>query len=274
MEQELFNKKISGIKKLNFPNDKSTKNAFNVFQPSIQSELFKSEEGRNIFAEAFNFDDNFLKISKLSEIALEIYVKSFKNGPLDKNIILENFVSFGESLDINLPILSLLEMENEIFWKRVVESKIKNRLIFYKLSRSSDTDWKKLGIEVKLVEIFETTKPEDWDNEFMVILISKVSPIIETFDLREMIPLKSVEKNLFDSGVLIKNVPVEDCHHGSLEYIGGLKNLKKIILKFGCENLGMNYDKRFFECSYVDIENLGKLVFYSIFNSFCLIKPF
>lgn len=258
MEQELFDKKISGIQKLNFPNDKSAKNAFNVFQPSIQSELFKSEEGRTIFAEAFNFEVNFFKIQKLSEIALKVYVENFKDGPLDKNIVLENFVVFGETLDVNLPILSLLEMENEIFWKRVVESKIKNRLTFYKLSRNSNTVWKQLGIEVKLVEIFETTKPEDWNNEFMENLISSVSSFIETFDLRELIPLKLVERNSYDSRVLVKNVPIEDCHHGSLEVISGLKNLKKLILKFGFENLGMNYQKRFFECSYDDIENLGK----------------
>lgn len=258
MEQQLFDKKISGIQKLNFPNDKSAKNAFNVFQPSIQSELFKSEEGRKIFAEAFNFDVNLFKIPKLSEIALKIYIANFKDGPLDKNIILDNFVLFGESLDVNLPILSLLEMDNEIFWKRVVESKIKNRLIFYKLSRCSDTNWKQLGIEVKLVEIFETTKPEDWNNELMDDLISSVSPYIETFDLRELIPLKLVERNPYDPRVLVKNVPIEDCHHGSLESIGGLKNLKKLILKLGFEKLGMNYQKRFFECSYDDIENLAK----------------
>lgn len=53
------------------------------------------------------------------------------------------------------------------------------------------------------------------------------------------------------------NTPISECHHGSLELLKWLDNLKELELCFGLNNCTENYNKRFFECSYNDIKNLS-----------------
>lgn len=75
-----------------------------------------------------------------------------------------------------------------------------------------------------------------------------------------MSPLKkqSIETNKYNQSYQIYNYPVMDCHHGNLKVLGILTNLKSLTLEFNIANIGLNYERRYFECSYLDIQNLAE----------------
>jgi hypothetical protein len=49
----------------------------------------------------------------------------------------------------------------------------------------------------------------------------------------------------------------EECHHGPLKFLANFLNLKEISLVFGKSNLGRSYERRFFEVSEKDLDNLA-----------------
>lgn len=76
-----------------------------------------------------------------------------------------------------------------------------------------------------------------------------------------MKPRRSFEGNRFTSKARIVNFPIENCSHGSLEFLGILTNLKEFFIKFDPGKLERNYERRFCHVSLGDVKNLAKAVF-------------
>lgn len=121
---------------------------------------------------------------------------------------------------------------------------------------NSKTNWKKKGIETKLVELIESTEPGDWNYDEFFSLAKNVSPFVEELDIKSLKPLKKFEHNYPDEHM--ENVPAEVCHHGSLGFIENLKNLHTISIRFVSPSVGREYRKEKFEHSYEDIEHLSR----------------
>lgn len=69
----------------------------------------------------------------------------------------------------------------------------------------------------------------------------------------------SLEQSLYNKLYKIYNYPPDCCHHGNLGLvIAELFNLTSLSLKFGNEIEMYSYEKRHFDISYKDIENLSK----------------
>lgn len=66
-------------------------------------------------------------------------------------------------------------MQNPTYWKRVAESKCNNKAFLEECRRNDDFDWKNLGVESKLTEIYENTTKELWDDEKMAKIGKAVS---------------------------------------------------------------------------------------------------
>ena len=256
MSQEEINL-IDSIYHPKIPNFRDLLNAYHAYKTSNQT------KGRNIFVEALTTDENFInhEAKPLSLIALEIYAKNYKKGPLPKKgLNCCDLVRIGELLDIELPLIDIIEVENEIFWKRVAEAKVKDKLVLYKATHlpKNEVNWRQLGIEAKLAEKIETVDPEDWIESDLLDTVKKSVQFVECLEIRQMQPYKKVDMDYNYEVYNVVNVPVKDCHHGSLAILEHLENLTSLTLTFGLENIGNKYDKRYFEVSYRDIDNLGK----------------
>ncbi|CAO1393989.1 unnamed protein product [Diamesa serratosioi] len=197
----------------------------------------------------------------LSELAIERYAKNYKRGPIDDRVQCLNATDFGLFADIELPIMDLLDLENESFWKRLVETKVQNMSKFYEYLRSPKTNWKQIGIELKLSEFIENLAVEEFNHPNMVLFLEKLmislQPFIENLVLRKMKSRKNHNYNKYNPKYKILNVPSIQCYHGSLGFIRYLTNLKVVSLMFGTGCLGINYERWLFKSSAIDFENLS-----------------
>jgi hypothetical protein len=148
--------------------------------------------------------------------------------------------------------------QNNTYWRRICEKKAKDRPKFYRLCSNPRMTWKKFGVETKLTEIIETTAPESMDDDYFKRLQQKVSPFVESLDIRELKPCTIKTENPYDPTKKVENVPTEWCNHVPLgSIIGGLENLTELSFTFGISPCGVKYKKHFFEMSYDDIHNLS-----------------
>lgn len=150
-----------------------------------------------------------------------------------------------------------IHLKNAVYWKNVAKRKCKNLRKFYDADVALDTDWQRLGVQTKFEQILETTTFEDWDETLLNGLAKKSAPFIEKLALQQLQPIQNIK--YVDDGAKspVINVPILECHHGSLELLKWLNNLEELELCFGLNSCAENYSKRFFECSYDDILNLG-----------------
>ncbi|CAO1384860.1 unnamed protein product [Diamesa tonsa] len=160
----------------------------------------------------------------LSELAIEVYATNYKRGRIDDRIQCRNSTDFGLYTDIGIPIMDLLELENEPFWKRLVEAKFQNMFQFEEYSRSSDINWKRTGLELKLSEFIENLDVDECSYPKMVSLLETL---------------------------------MTSCYHGSLGFVKYLTNLKVVSLMFEPDKLGYNYERWLFKTSVIDFENLS-----------------
>lgn len=88
---------------------------------------------------------------------------------------------------------------------------------------------------------------------------------VERLSLRQLQPIKKIQKNRYNPDYKVYHIFPVDCHHGSLKFIGNFLNVKHISLVFGKNGLGRYYERRLFDVSEEDLESLAK--YFIIFNS-------
>lgn len=143
-----------------------------------------------------------------------------------------------------------------------MQEKLSDVIKFQELLKDRDKNWKKLGLELKFSEFIGNLEKKDFDYpstvEHLHELTKKLEPIVDNLTIRKLKPQATFDKNPFNPNVRVVNVPSDECHRGSLEFLGSLKNLKRLFIRFDPGNVGFKYERRFFQVSVHDIENVGK----------------
>lgn len=96
--------------KLKFPNNRCVRNAWNVYEPSHETEALISEIGRNVYAEAFEFGPT-QGIKDLRILALQCLVATYKGGQFGQHLPDNDRILFGEHLDIELHVQDLVDLD-------------------------------------------------------------------------------------------------------------------------------------------------------------------
>lgn len=163
-------------------------------------------------------------------------------------------------------------LQNGTFWQRLVEEKIHDELELQKLQRDATTDWKKVGLELKLVEIIDGLEQNEFDNPEVIQqlndMMEKLQPFVENVKIKKLKPRRRLEES---SNVQVVNVPSDECPHGSLEFLGRLSEMKSLSISFNPGEVGQSYERRFFQVASNDITNIGKaLMRLKMLESFAL----
>lgn len=115
---------------------------------------------------------------------------------------------------------------------------------------------------MKFEEVIENLEQTDFESpktlEYLDRLMDKLQPIVEHLSIRKMKPRKTYVKNPLNPRDRVVNVPADECHHGSLEFLGALTKLRSLFIKFDPGLLKLRYERRLFQVSVDDIENIGK----------------
>lgn len=97
------------VYRLPFPHDPLAQVARTVYGPSKSSEQFNDEiSARKLVADAFDSGDNV--VASLVSIIIRQLVKSYEGGPLDASLTRSNKILFGELLDTELPIETVVAL--------------------------------------------------------------------------------------------------------------------------------------------------------------------
>lgn len=116
--KEVFNELFEKLEpRLPFPQFAGVENAWAVYQPSFYTQILRSEENRNIYAEAFDFS-TAQKVDTLKQMVLQYLLGKYKGGPLDHRIQRADNVWFGERIDVELPIADTVALD--VSWLMVL----------------------------------------------------------------------------------------------------------------------------------------------------------
>lgn len=167
--------------------------------PSKSSEEIYGERQKSV-TKSFEFHDNIeLRIPN----DIRRLVESYNGGPLDASLTKSNKILFGELLDVELPIETVLLLDvsgykempqtaplkdsmfmyfrqNDTYWRRVVETNTKYKFTHLNESRTVGFSYKKLALRMKFIELIETTSPEEWNLNHFVDLARKVNAFCST----------------------------------------------------------------------------------------------
>lgn len=124
------------------------------------------------------------------------------------------------------------------------------------------TRWKSVGIELKLKEYIENLEQTKFDMpetaKYLEVLMVSLACWIEDLSIKKLKTMQLFAKNPFTSSARVVNFKSNECSHGSLEFLGGLSNLKHLSISFDPGyNLGYSYARRLFQVSTADIENVA-----------------
>lgn len=153
-------------------------------------------------------------------------------------------------------------MQNETYWKRVVQANVHDVLRLQKLLRDPETNWKQVGLELKLAELIENLEESRFEipsvAKHLRDMTDKLKDFVENLTIQRLKMRKGHNKSPIDEQARVVNYSSNECYHGSLEFISGLINLKTLSIKFNPGRLDCKYERRFFQVALIDIENIGK----------------
>ncbi|KAL7030306.1 hypothetical protein ACKWTF_006611 [Chironomus riparius] len=201
-------------------------------------------------------------IEPLSMMAIKTLAQDYKSGKIDERIFCHDYNLFGRLMELNIPLSNLLELDNEVYWTRVVESKIKDQVRWIKCMKDSETNWKKIGIELCYTEFVENLTFYESDLpailEFTDNITKRCSKFIENLTIRKVNMNEKKLANEFNPKTFSRIYRNDEVSHISLEFLKNLKNLKNISITFNPQISFELYEPRFFQVSVHDIENFSK----------------
>lgn len=136
--------------------------------------------------------------------------------------------------------------------------KTKTLVEFLKYDRDTSTDWKNLGVELKVAEVIEHETPEYWFEGDLEDILEKSQTFVENLTISQLQPFKQIEPEENYEEYKIYNPTPDLCSHGSLAVLKHLVNLTSISLAFGLGDATKGYERRFFIFSLEDVKNLVK----------------
>ncbi|XP_055919677.1 uncharacterized protein LOC129951509 [Eupeodes corollae] len=264
------------------PKDEALQTAYWAYKPSDQTIALKSEQNRLIFAENFNTT----RVLPLNTLCLIFLAQNYQTHPINlpSKISAIQLRTFYDFIDENIPIEKCININDEYFWKRLYSAKCTDKMLIKKRGQQKDVSWKNLSITLKYIELIENTPYEVWITEEMEEITKNSSPYVteliikqlqakrdssfkkQTEGSRSSVSEKSsstlTDEETKDSDSKSNNIredfPLEDCHHVDLSILGSLCNLTSLNIAFAPPKLDRNYHDRFFNFSYVDIQNLAR----------------
>ncbi|XP_053665817.1 uncharacterized protein LOC128714960 [Anopheles marshallii] len=251
-------------------------NSFRTYKPSRQTQLLASEAQRELYVELMSFtggktcrpfdamlhviDDNVPNLPKrLSMIVLEFMVNRFDGGLEPGALTCCQVREFGSRLSTELPLLKVIDLESETYWRRVVWCYANDSLSYHEHDLSTPGRfWKQYGIELKLARMIEQQDPQYWELEGLEETVKNAAPFVNNLCIEQLRPYPTLEPLEDYEAYTIRNAPDELCNHGSLAILGHLVNLVSLSLVAGVKNWIKPYQNRYSNCSLADIENLGQ----------------
>ncbi|XP_049291075.1 uncharacterized protein LOC125768013 [Anopheles funestus] len=261
---------------LTTPSERELCNAFRTYGPSWQTQLLASEAERELYVELVSFggaktcrpfdalvhvtDDSVQDVPvRLSTIVLRLLVDSFDGGPEPAALTCCQVRMFGSLLSTELPLLKVIDLESETYWRRVVWCYANDSLSYHEHDYlTPGRFWKQQGIELKVARMIEQQDPQYWDLEGLEDTVKKAAPFVNNLCIEQLQPYSAVEPIEDYEVYTIRNAPDELCNHGSLAILGHLVNLTSLSLVIGVKNWTNAYQKRYSNCSPTDIEYLGQ----------------
>uniref|UniRef100_A0A182PMG8 Uncharacterized protein n=1 Tax=Anopheles epiroticus TaxID=199890 RepID=A0A182PMG8_9DIPT len=261
------------------PFDRELSNSFRTWAPSWQTQQLASETSRKLFVELVIFEGvnqcrPFDALARpvpnkseheecnlppsLSAIVVQFLVSNFNDGPEPDALSCCQVRVFGALLSTELPLLKVINLESETYWRRVVWRYEDEPLAYYEHHYLTPRRfWKQHGVELKLARMIEQQEPEYWELEGLEETIKKAAPFVNNLCVQQLRPYKKLEPLEDYESYTIRNAPADLCHHGSLAILGHLVNLTSLSLVFGVKHWTKAYHTRYSNCSQTDIENLG-----------------
>ncbi|XP_021700040.1 protein NLRC5 [Aedes aegypti] len=129
---------------------------------------------------------------------------------------------------------------------------------FLKYDRDHNTNWKNLGVELKVSEALEQETPEYWFEGDLEEILVKSQPFVRSLVISQLQPYKQIEPEENYEQYKVYNPTPELCSHGSLVILKHLVNLTSLSLAFGLGDATRGYERRFFIFSLEDVKNLVK----------------
>uniref|UniRef100_A0A182R0S4 Uncharacterized protein n=1 Tax=Anopheles farauti TaxID=69004 RepID=A0A182R0S4_9DIPT len=262
---------------LTTPSERELCNAYHTWKPSWQTQRLASEINRELYVELVSFqaggqkscrlfeayqDQHIVECvpQRLSMIVLECLVKNFTEGIVPTpSLPCCQVREFGNLLSTELPLATIIDIESETFWRRVVHCYSDDALAYHEHNFLTPHQlWREHGVELKLARMIEQQDPRYWEVEGLEQCMKKAAPFVRNLTIEQMMPYPTVEAIEGYESYTVRNAPSELCHHGSLAIIGHLSNLTSLSLVFGVKKWLKPYRNRYSNCSTVDIENLGR----------------
>ncbi|ETN60704.1 hypothetical protein AND_007666 [Anopheles darlingi] len=253
-------------------------NAYRAWAPSNQTQQLASEAERNLFAELVTFarephcrsfedvvcqhqeqqqqpdtsSSSSLLPKRLSDLIVAHLVDRFDGGREPEQLTCCQRRHFGSLLSTDLHLLKIIDLNIESYWQRVVWCCVRDPLQYYERS-TTDGDWKRLGVELKLARLIEQQDPRYWELEQLEETIQKAAPIVRSLNIEQLTPFPSVEPLEGYETYEFQNTPgtayaiTDHCPYSvTCPIVFGVKHWTH-----------RPYRKRYSECSVMDIENLA-----------------
>uniref|UniRef100_A0A182XMH6 Uncharacterized protein n=1 Tax=Anopheles quadriannulatus TaxID=34691 RepID=A0A182XMH6_ANOQN len=278
------------LPRLMVPFDRQLSNALRTWAPSCQTQQLASETTRKLFVELVTFggvnqcrrfdalarpviNDHGESVvpPRLSTIVVQFLVTQYDGGPEPAALSCCQVRDFGCLLSTELPLLKIVDLESETYWRRVVWCYADEPLSYYEHDHLTPRRfWKQHGVELKLARMIEQQDPVYWELEGLEDTIKRAAPFVNNLVVQQLRPYAMVEPLEDYEAYTIRNAPADLCHHGSLAVLGHLVYLTSLSLVFGVKHWNKAYQTRYSHCSQTDIEQLGmglqKLVKLKKFN--------
>ncbi|XP_058122994.1 uncharacterized protein LOC131293987 [Anopheles ziemanni] len=262
--------------------ERDLSNALHVWTPSTQTQRLASEASRTLFAEHMTFRDakkgrpfqseaaapegDSGVPSRLASIVVKFLVDNFNGGPEPSGMSCCQRDEFGSMLSTQLHLLKIIDLQIESFWRRVVWCCSVDGLSFYECESNINTDWKRLGVELKLAQLIEQQDPRYWELEDLEDTVKKAAPFVEHLSIEQLMPFPSVEPLEEYEAYKMYNPPDAICHHGSLAILGHLDNLTSLSLVFR-PNHWTHFSLADIENLVIALRKLGKLKSFTLSRS-------
>ncbi|EDW71896.1 uncharacterized protein Dwil_GK20609 [Drosophila willistoni] len=168
------------------PKEQNLLAEYEVYNPSLSVRRLFSERNREIYSEAF-IENNH--VGPLTDLCIEAMAKlaDIKNIPaIIRNDPLKMRIYY-DSLNVDLPLKKCFEVDDMLYWRRVVLAKSSSQVL--KLKKWNDYDWKSKGVSLKYVELVENCPAEFWPEKKMAHLAGLVKGSVKSMHIRRLKPL-------------------------------------------------------------------------------------
>lgn len=260
MEQKIYN-----FTPLQFPNDYLANRSRIVYLTEKAINDINVKTSQNLFPEVFdlNATNQLTKYpERLNKLVIRVLANNYDGGQLNDAYYSDyDKILFGELLSVDIDIEKVIDFDNDVYWRRVVEKFSHRKTEFLKVMmlESNNVSLKPIGLELKFARLLETLAYASWNSESLTELAKKLSPFIRMLKIHSLNPMKDfmLERNAHNSNYKIFNYSDSNFNHGNLSFLSQLQSLTTLTINFATENLRYDYHKRFFELSCDDISNLA-----------------